>query len=220
MPGVKPKIATHPDREKIDQDLIEGKSNREVARSYGLSEKAVRNYLRTMFAEGVVRAQKARQVNADEFIYEQLMEQLELARRLQRAAAKWLEDPDDPDTFTMEPRDWEIEVIYQDPDHPEVTRRDTLDRLLTRTGKTIYNVNNGAMDNRAILLKTFDSMARQLQVWMRARENAQKEQRREAIQEFLNLFVPALMEATDGKQELRRTVGDALRSVRHKLLGE
>jgi transposase len=216
-----PLIATHPERREIDRMIIEGVSNREIARTHKISEKAVRTYIRSTFAEGIVRAAKERELQDGMFALNHMMELLEDLKKLRTALIRWLTDPEHPEQLCVDPRAWEIDVIYEEKDENGAIkeRRATLQEALNAVDGIVVRETRimKASDNRQLLLNTIDSTARQLTIWLKTQENARDIHAEIAVTEILAALIPVMMEAADGNPQLRHDIEQALIRVQQKL---
>lgn len=127
---------------------------------------------------------------------EQLDRSLGRVRRLREACHRWLQHPDDPQLYCVEPRAREIEVVYEEPDEEGrmVRRRGSLQKLLLMLQHRVEvrSVEARHADPRELLLR------------------AAAEERRLA-QTLLEL--QALKREADALAALRRELMEALEGV-------
>jgi hypothetical protein len=97
-------------------------------------------------------------------VHEEFREQLVFVKKARDAAQKWLNDPTDPDVFTVDPRADEIDVVYFDSGATDAQGMPTkckapLQELLDRIDGDRYRVTNHfikTVDLREYALKTID----------------------------------------------------------------
>lgn len=103
----------------------------------------------------------------------QLEQMVSRGNKLLEACDRWLSDPDNPEQYAIEPRDKEIEVVYEDYSdlnergHPK-RKRGTLNELLARVEKgsvSAISVTIKGIDNRSLLIQTMSELGRQLRIF-------------------------------------------------------
>lgn len=105
--------------------------------------------------------------------HQELRELMTDAKTLLAAAKEWLRDPENPEKLTVEPRDSEVNVVYDDWNdcnergNPK-RKRDTLSRLLAKVeggNFDVVQVNWKQADNRQLFLSAIDTLNRQLKLY-------------------------------------------------------
>jgi len=127
-------------------------------------------------------------------VHEEFREQLVFVKKARDAAQKWLNDPTDPDVFTVDPRADEIDVVYFDSGAKDAQGMPTkckasLQELLDRIDGDRYRVTNHfikTVDLREYALKTIDKC--DLTIDRLPRSAARTQKKRIILQLFLRLL--------------------------------
>jgi DNA-binding TFAR19-related protein (PDSD5 family) len=86
------------------------------------------------------------------------------------ACDEWMRDPDDPHKYNLNPRDYEIEVIYEveskkpTASSKTVRKKALLSKLLRQTGKDVVEVRYRIADPRLMLVNVADAVEKQLRL--------------------------------------------------------
>ena len=167
-------VSQDPHIDDIHKDIVQGVAYREIARRYGYSPAAISKYVRGKMPNLLQEAEKMKSWTADRIVVE--MEQvMASAKKMLAAAEDYLQDPTDPEKFTLEPRAEEMWVIYTD-GHDEngrpIRRKELLQTVIdemAENGKTEANVRVQQADPRKYLLESIDKISEQLERIARVR---------------------------------------------------
>jgi transposase len=163
-------VETHPKSEQIIKALINGtKSQRSIAKQFGISHASVRRYLlqKLTYQAAKVAAEK------DRYQGEELLKEVEHVmhrmRLLYDACHEYLEDPKKPGTYYLGPRAQEMDVVYYEKSGRKmVKRRMNLQTLISRLRKehkkTIVEVKYKHTDPRKLIVDTASTLTRQLEL--------------------------------------------------------
>jgi hypothetical protein len=135
---VKSAVETHPRREEIIRDIVGGElSNRAIAEKYGISHGAVNRYKNGKLLPLAAEAARDRGRGEGAAVLERVEKVTVRIQKLYDACDEYLKDPENPEKYTLFPRAWELEVIYQETVHEgdkvkKVMRKALLSELLKR----------------------------------------------------------------------------------------
>jgi len=135
------KTCSHPDRVNIDRELVSrwrtSGSFRNIAQRYGLHYRSIYRHFCEHIAPAIWEAEERRKGRTVEGIVRIIHEEIHEVRRLRKACTRWLQDPDDPNQLTVDPRADDVRVVYYDPSELDlsgkpVKRHEDLNRILAR----------------------------------------------------------------------------------------
>lgn len=126
--------------EELRAALDAGQSSTQIAAQYGVSRQAIHKRCQqlrvTTTAAVTAPVESARYVRRQLDAMEELTRSLSRVNRLQDACDAWLQDPDRPGCYTLDPRASEVTVVYQvRTESGTQTRRKRLAELLTLVGE-------------------------------------------------------------------------------------
>jgi hypothetical protein len=157
-------IDIHPDKKTIIARILKGESLAALDREYGFGKGVSWKYVKEVLAE---RVQEAVQQGKDD-IRHRLESIFDRLQKLLDACHTWLQDPDDPEKYTLCPRMDEIEVVYLDVNENGniVNKKALLSSLLARALNLddMVEVKTRNMDNRKLLVDTANAMSRQMEI--------------------------------------------------------
>lgn len=196
-------IDRHPNKQLIIRDIASGMySDESIAQRYGLKDrKAVERYRNKVLPE-IMRLTAYRDADG---LLAAITQNIVRVDKMLEGLEKWAVDPDDPNVFSMDPRADEIYVIYTKlvPNGNRISRirvkenlQDIIDSTFSDFEKTGMRLETKKADQRVVLLKAMDTMARNLQLLISARDAlAQKnsdESYRANLEELLQIIQTAL----------------------------
>lgn len=112
---VKPAVETHPRREEIIRDIVEGAlSNRAIAEKYGISHGAVNRYKNGRLLPKAAEAARERDGAEGAAVLARVEKVMVRIQKLYDACDEYLQDPENPGKYNLFPRSWELDVIYQE----------------------------------------------------------------------------------------------------------
>jgi hypothetical protein len=180
-------VCDHPDRERINSALVAGDKLRNIAQRFATSEFALCRHKRDHLPDTLTKAQGVKEAAQAAALVEQRRDQeaqevshaddlmVELQRCMRRvnllfdACHEWLQDPDDPERYTLEPRDNEVNVVVRTTDaegKPRTVRRKLRELLAeVETGRyTVERAEYKHADPRELVLKTAERLQGHLQL--------------------------------------------------------
>jgi len=164
-------ICQHPDRKAIDRAVLAGEPNRRIASRFdALTEAAIRRHRADHLPTRMVKNAEAREQAESLDLVRELQSCLDYIRKLQRACDAWLLDPDNPNEYSLAPRDTDVQVIYSVPKGDKMIRRKAkLSTLLRRVeqglpGAEIDRGETKTADPRTLILSASDSMRDQVRL--------------------------------------------------------
>ena len=196
-------IDRHPNKQLIIRDIASGMySDESIAQRYGLKDrKAVERYRNKVLPE-IMRLTSYRDADG---LLAAITQNIVRVDKMLEGLEKWAVDPDDPNVFSMDPRADEIYVIYTKlfPNGNKISRirikenlQDVIDSSFSDFEKAGMRLETKKADQRVVLLKAMDTMARNLQLLISARDAlAQKnsdESYRANLEELLQIIQTAL----------------------------
>lgn len=179
-------ICQHAQRQAIDQALAGGESNRRIAAQFGVGESAVRRHKASHLPAVVVHAAQQQELSDAIDVLKELQRCFNRINLLFDACHEWLQDPDDPERYTLDPRSNEVQVIYAEigPRGKPVQKRERLSVLLARLeGKQVLHSEIRHADPRELVLKTASQLSAQLQLVSDLVHREQLLERLEALEE-------------------------------------
>lgn len=168
--GRKCSICTHEESEKIDAEILKGKSFRAISRQFFSNDSArdsvrrhAENCLKVDLQVYREKAVEQGRINSYVGVREEFEQLLSYAKKLRQASENVLSDPETGE-ISLEPRAWEVDVIYtlvdQNGDSENFTKKkEKLHVILNRLeGKLGINVHSEVKttDIRDFALKTID----------------------------------------------------------------
>jgi hypothetical protein len=220
-------IEVHPERAEIDKAIVEGVTQKEISRRFGVPQPVISRYVWNSFARTKVQADIARDVSHGNMVLAHMMRMLETLEKMRQSLMEYLQDPNDPSKFWVGPRATEIDVVYDAPRANEAgvyRERTKLSTLLEEIRDAhpefeMVEVNVKTADARKLLLDVVNSTAKQLQLWIDTELAASQVKNDEAVRSILDELVPLLLEEADDKPELKPHVTRLLRKVKKRLIG-
>lgn len=175
-------VCSHPDRQAIDALIAEDRvSERTLAHQYGVSRDAINRHKQHVSDKLATIFEEERR---DEFAFavETFIKALHCLRLSLDAHDEWHRDPDCPERYTLDPRDTEVTVVYQEQERAAmvpVRKRANLRDLLQRTNKDWLNVTIKTADPRRLLVDVSNAIDSKLQRFMEAWDRKQEQERRD-----------------------------------------
>lgn len=179
-------VCTHPERSAIDKALVAGTALRNIAERYGTSATTLHRHKAEHLPATLARAKQRSEEAHASALTEQIQAQeaqeqahgrdvmveleccFERVNKLLDACDLWLQDPDEPSRYSLEPRADEISVIYVEKvGRTTLRRKAALSTLLERlavAGTVIERVEGKHADPRYLLLKTASGLKGQVEL--------------------------------------------------------
>jgi hypothetical protein len=182
--GRKLAIEKHPDREKIDQELLNKVPMMKIAAKYGISRKAVSHYrksfagqFRAVATERTSLVTKSveelegfrEELRGAESIWSTLRQITQRAWMVLDACHVYLQDPDDPGKYDLGPRGRDITVVMDETDNEGrvIKKKAKLSDLIDEirgAGRNVTEVNYRIADPRRLILETANTLNKQLEL--------------------------------------------------------
>lgn len=168
-------ICRKPEIEAINQRILLpfNFSLRNIAEQFGTSPQSLLRHIENCLklSLSIVREKNLAKQGIE---FDRQLEQMAArANKLLEACDRWLADPDNPELYSIEPRDKEIDVVYED--HSDLNergkpkrKRGNLNELLLRAEKgkvSAVSVTVKGVDNRSLLIQTMSELGRQLRIF-------------------------------------------------------
>lgn len=173
-------IDIHPDKKEIIARILKGESLAAIERAYGLGKGVAWKYVQEVLAE---RVQEVMVKQGDD-LEAQLRRIMAPVEKLVRACDEYLQDPNNPDKYDLNPRSWEIDITYRTwddsaddegetlagkqrrPARP-IMRKESLQRILERMDECRlepWEVKYKYADPRKLLIEASNSLRSALEV--------------------------------------------------------
>jgi hypothetical protein len=203
---VKAAVETHPEREAIIRDIVGGElSNRAVARKYGISHGAVNRYKNGRLLAEAAEAARERGRGDGGALLGRVEKVMGRVQKLYDACDEYLQDPENPEKYTLFPRAWELDVVYREAvlsgDKTKiVVRKAALSALLEKVSESLgiepVEVNYRHADPRKLVIEASKAIKEQLELLAKIQGTI-----REAVNNQINVVI------LPGKEEREVTNG-------------
>jgi hypothetical protein len=162
-------LIEHPKREELDVEILSDKPIAYLAKKYGATTAAIRKYKDTLNRKTGM-AMTERSLEQGEYVLDKIENVMIRLQSMLDACDEWMRDPDDPHKYNLNPRDYEIEVIYEveskkpTASSKTVRKKALLSKLLRQTGKDVVEVRYRIADPRLMLVNVADAVEKQLRL--------------------------------------------------------
>ncbi len=152
-------VDKHPQKKAIIKDILSGLPETKIASKYDLTQKSINRYKNGKLMKMLAEIWDERNTEASRNLSERFEEVATMLRKQLLACEQWLQDPDEPDKYTVAPRASEVIIVtewWDDQDRPH-RRKEYLDSLLQEIrgeGRSVTSVSFSNQDTRKILLET------------------------------------------------------------------
>lgn len=230
-------VCTHPKRRAIDTELVSEQSIRGIAKQFGIGDSALQRHKNNHLAQIITTdrphlsrgnkskpAPKETEAFAESYngaerqttidVMAGLTKQVERVTRLSDAVDRWLQDPDDPTQYDINPRSDDVSVVYFDytdltPNGQPKRKKEKLSTLLAKIDDSHRAVVQSAeiriADPRELLIKAADGLKGQMQLLVGILDRLYSAQQIEA---FEGVVLEAIGEVAP---DVRRAIEDNLR---------
>jgi hypothetical protein len=162
-------LIEHPKREELDRDVLSDRPIKFLADKYGATTSAIKKY-QSLLNQKTGMAMTERSLEQGEYVLDNIESVMNRLRSMLDACDEWLRDPDEPHKYNLNPRSFEVEVIYEEEskkptkESKTVRRKALLSELLRQSGKDAVEIRYKHADPRQILTTVADSVERQLRL--------------------------------------------------------
>ena len=166
--GRKSTITGLPSSAKIIAALIEGKhSNRQIASQFGVSEAAVRRFLKTHLLPAAARVAAERDLSNGEGVMAAIRTEIDRLKMLDEALDQQMRDPENPDRYTAAVDALDVEVTYFEMEEGargpvKVRRKGSLQSLLASKVPNAIQVIVRRDDSRRIFIQLHEGIGNML----------------------------------------------------------
>ena len=166
------KIEADKHKKKIDEDLLNRDSFKQIGERYGYTGAEISKYYKDRLLPQLAKSIREERKEEVGEIIGKLTNTMVKLDKLLRACDLWLTDPDNPDEYNLNPRASEIIVVYNELVMGErgaknVRHKKSLQELLLETSDLYENVlqlNSKSADPRELILKTSSEVREQLKL--------------------------------------------------------
>lgn len=209
-------IDEHPKKKQIIKAICEGKESlRSIAAQYELSLSAARRYIEERISEKVTAA-KAEQDKADgKAVLEQLESVMVRMRKLYDACDEWLQDPENPEKYILDPRGDEMMIQYlkyDDNDKP-IRGKASLQELLDTVeagGFLPTGTRYMGIDPRKLIIDTADSLTKQLTLLAKIEGAVKDTVINVTINEKYLALKAIIIQATNGHPDVQAKIAELI----------
>lgn len=220
MPGPKYAIDTHPDREKIIKAICKGdQSFRSIAKQYGISNVSVVRYVQSRLLPATAKEAAKRDQKQGKSLLERLDQVMERMQKLYDACDEYLTDPENNDKYNLDPRAWEIDIVYRtvEPDTDKmITRKESLQILLEKLddrGYQPWEVRVKTADPRKLIVDVARTVTPQLELIAKIEGLVKDQVTNVTINQYWLELKAIIWKATEKHQEVREKIVKELEKV-------
>lgn len=166
MAGRKYTVEQLPERQRqqIEDALCDrGASIRGISARFGVPQASLQRYMRKRFGEVAGRAREAQEMRDGDRIFAEIRAITERCQKLYDAADRELQDPKNPDEYTLSPRARDIVVLYRD-QHGKFQRGGLQELIDAHAPGPVVEVFDRGTDAKETLLRTSDRLLKQLEL--------------------------------------------------------
>jgi hypothetical protein len=222
-------VDLHPKRKEIRNRLARGDYLLTISKKYGITCKALKNYLENRMPQALARkaeqsivsAQKSYKVaerkaitDAQE-LFDIILKAVQRMETLSDSCDEYLQDPDNPGNYYMGPRAHDVQVIYYikgangKPTKVKKSLQEIIGQM-EKHGIVDPQIKSNDTDPRVLLVKASETLTKQMDTLVNAWQ---------AVDQGRNAFVgtPAwdqlvkiILEATKNSPEVRRRIADGI----------
>jgi hypothetical protein len=215
--GRKFTVETHPDRKKIERDILKGElSFRAISQQYGMSKDAVARYVKAALMPKTAAAAEKREGWQGDAVLDRIEGIFSKVTKMLTACEEYLADPANPEKIDLNPKSWEIDIVYRtveaDTDKM-ITRKESLQTLLDKIdghGYQPWEVRFKHADPRKLFLEAARDLKGALELIAKI-EGAIKDQAPAAtVNQFIELQ-QVIIAAAGKNPELRQRITEGLK---------
>lgn len=211
-------ICSHDQRLAIESALAAGKSYRNIAQQFRLHESSITRHVKACIPAELEALKQKQKAKSGLVVEDEVTKVFRRLNKLIDSCDQWLTDPQNPDTYTLEPRDNEIEVVYLDYSDADNNgnpkrKRDSLRALLARAESANVEAvlcESKSADPRELVVKTAAQIANQLELYgkllglfQKPRDNDKDVERREKEAEENKRWAKSLVSRVRQQKKLR-----------------
>lgn len=183
-------ICNHKNRNQIDLMLVNSEKYRKIAEKFSVSITSLTRHKEKHLPELLQKTTEAKETDQADRIMEQVDLCLSRVNKLFNSCDKWLSDPDNPEEYTLEPRENELKVIYYEKtlDGKPIRKKASLSYLLDliRESGVIHDSwEVRSMDPRKLILDTSSRLSELIDLLLKMKTTGELESRIKALEEQL-----------------------------------
>jgi hypothetical protein len=212
-------IDSHPERDDIIKELIEGKTSyRALALKYSISHGAVNRYVKKRLIPDMYAAITKRADHEGSALLNRIEDIMIRVQKLYDACEEYLRDPENPDRYTLFPRAWEMDIVYRTKVGEKwVFRKEELQKLINDLRGMQY-------DPVDVIVKSADPRKTIIEASRELRGNLELIAKIEGsikdtvtnnitVNQYWGEFKTVVMRATEGYPEVRERIVEELSNV-------
>lgn len=210
-------VDLHPQRRNIIRWLIQGVPYREITRRTGIKKDALSRFKNEVLVERAAKYDGDVDVRDASFLFDEIGDMIAHNRKVRRACARYLADPDDPDEFYLGPRAEEVKVVWWDRSKkkPEL-RTNTLAYLLDMVTSKVGPVRESESkhdDPRGLVLASQVANNKTLELLAKIQGKVADVNVNIVMNPVVVQMQQVIVEALDRHPEARRELTAALRRI-------
>lgn len=213
MAGPKFTIDTHPDREKIIKAICKGEQSfRDIARQNGLTVSSVSRYVQGKLLQNAAKEAAKRDEKQGRSLLERLDQVMERMQKLYDACDAYLTDPEKPETYNLDPRAWELDIVYrtvEDGTDKMITRKESLQTLLDKLdgqGYQPWEVRFKTADPRKLIVDVARTLTPQLELIAKIEGLVKDQVTNVTINQYWVEMKAIILKATEKHPEVRAKI--------------
>ena len=204
-------IDTHPEREKIIKAICKGDQTfRNIARQYNLTNASIARYVQGKFYPTVAREEAKRDERMSKNIMARLEAVMHRMQKLYDACDEYLTDPENPEKYNLDPRAWEMDVIYTAEDDGMMTKRKaTLQSILDKIAGEGYQpieIVIKTTDPRKLIIDTAKAITPQLELMAKIEGLVKEQVTSVTINQYWIDIKAIILKATEKHPEVRERI--------------
>lgn len=210
----------HKDRKRIDKDIISGVPLQDIADWCGITRQALARYRDSILLPKVVKVQQAvterhesvtsltqeRNLIGAAELLQIITDAVDRVRKLGDACDAYLQDPEDPTKYFLGDREEEVHIVgyREDDEGKRYAVKGRLSDILARLdgeGITVTSITSTKADPRMLLVRSSDTLSRQLEALTLAWQAAEQHRISFASSSEWAHLVEQLRSLSDGERK-------------------
>ena len=222
-------ICKHEKRDEIDRAIARGVSLRHIASQFGVGYKSVERHQKCI-AEALIAARKEQIYRTARNVHDELEKTFQFVEKVTNACDKWLQDPDNPEEYTLKPRAGDIDVIYKEQTGTDAdgkpaykNKRAALSELLAKVeggGYLVQSAETTHSDPRKLMLEAIgrfhgviDQLAKLTGAYQKKQDNQHDKNRKRKILIIAMQMIYRERGEEKSREEIEREIDQSVRNV-------
>jgi vancomycin resistance protein YoaR len=204
-------VDSHPDKEKIIKALCKGNQTfRNIAKQFNINHVAIMRYVQGKFYPTVAREEAKRDERMSKDIMARLEAVMHRMQKLYDACDAYLTDPANPEKYNLDPRSWEMDVVYTaEEDGLMVKRKATLQSILDNMAGKGYQACEIVIkttDPRKLIIDTAKAITPQLELMAKIEGLVKEQVTSVTVNQYWIDLKAVILKATEKNPEVRERI--------------